>query len=60
MPKLAYTVTALLFALAATAANAQAPQLFLRPQRPAPAAKILPSMPSEAMTVDALVEAERL
>jgi sporulation protein YlmC with PRC-barrel domain len=51
MSKLAYTATALIFALAATAANAQTPQPVPPAAAPGPAAKILPSMPSEAMTV---------
>ena len=51
MSKLAYTAIALIFALAATAANAQTPQPVPPAAAPGPAAKILPSMPSEAMTV---------
>src|SRR6202043_1913755 len=51
MSKLAYTATAFIFALAATAANAQTPQPVPPAAAPGPAAKILPSMPSEAMTV---------
>src|ERR1700730_19148732 len=51
MSKLTYTATAFIFAFAATAANAQAPQPLPPPAAPGPSAKILPSMPSEAMTV---------
>jgi hypothetical protein len=43
--------SALIFALAATAANAQTPQPVPPAAAPGPAAKILPSTPSEAMTV---------
>ena len=50
MSKLAYTATAFFFALAATAANAQT-QPVPPAASPGPAAKILPSMPSETMTV---------
>jgi sporulation protein YlmC with PRC-barrel domain len=51
MSKLAYTATALLFALSATVANAQTPQPLPPAAAPGAAARVLPSIPSEAMTV---------
>ncbi len=49
MKKLAFAGTALLFALATTAANAQTPQP--APQPAGPSAQILTSIPNNAMTV---------
>jgi sporulation protein YlmC with PRC-barrel domain len=51
MSKLAYTATALLFALSATVASAQTPQPVPQAVPPGPAAQILPSIPANAMTV---------
>jgi sporulation protein YlmC with PRC-barrel domain len=51
MSKLAYTATALLFALSATVASAQTPQPVPQAAPPGPAAQILPSIPANAMTV---------
>jgi sporulation protein YlmC with PRC-barrel domain len=49
MRKLAYA--GILFALATTVASAQTPQTLPKAAAPGPAAKILPSIPAEAMTV---------
>ena len=51
MYKLAYASTALLFALSATVASAQTAQPLPPAAAPGPAAKVLPSVPSDAMTV---------
>jgi sporulation protein YlmC with PRC-barrel domain len=51
MSKLAYTATALLFALSATVASAQTPQPVPPAAAPGPAARILSSIPTDAMTV---------
>ena len=49
--KLLYASTALIFALSASVASAQTPQPLPPPAAPGPAAKVLPSVPSDAMTV---------
>src|ERR1700730_13263281 len=51
MSKLAYTATALLFALSATVASAQTPKPVPPAVTPGPVAQILPSIPANAMTV---------
>ncbi len=51
MSRLAYTATALLFALSATVASAQTPQPVPPAAAPGPAAKALPSIPANATTV---------
>ena len=51
MSRLAYTATALLFALSATVASAQAPQPVPPAAAPGPVVKVLPSIPANAATV---------
>ena len=51
MSKLLYASTALVFALSASVASAQTPQPLPPAAAPGPAAKVLPSVPSDAMTV---------
>jgi sporulation protein YlmC with PRC-barrel domain len=51
MSKLAYTATALLFALSATVASAQTPKPVPPAVTPGPVAQILPSIPANATTV---------
>ena len=51
MSRLAYTATALLFALSATVASAQTPQPVPPAAAPGPVVKILPSIPANAATV---------
>ena len=51
MSKLLYASTALVFALSASVASAQTAQPLPPAAAPGPAARVLPSVPSEAMTV---------